>query len=154
VPEAVTPDMTGETMSLIINKINTGKKGGTFLRFIRILFLLLIIVGPVAAASLFDLSGLQGAEKWYWIAAFVVLFFISFEIVESKYDKRGKYIFTHSYLLGFAWQLLLFIPFILINRPDSTQAWNCARSIAFAGGLTVIFFLIESLENRLFSKRR
>lgn len=141
-------------MSLIINKINTGKKGGTFLRFVRILFLLLIIVGPVAAASLFDLSGLQGAEKWYWIAAFVVLFFVSFEIVESKYDKRGKYIFTHSYLLGFAWQLLLFIPFILINRPDATQAWNCARSIAFAGGLTVIFFLIESLENRLFSKRR
>ena len=141
-------------MSLIINKINTGKKGGAFLRFIRILFLLLIIVGPVAAASLFDLSGIAGAKRWYWIAAFVVLFFVSFEIVESKYDKRGKYIFTHSYLLGFVWQLLLFIPFILINRPEATQAWNCARSIAVALGLTVAFFLIEFLENRLFAKRR
>lgn len=141
-------------MSLIINKINTGKKGGAFLRFIRILFLLLILVGPVAAASMFDLSGLEGANRWYWIAAFVVLFFVSFEIVESKYDKKGKYIFTHSYLLGFAWQLLLFIPFILINRPGAEQAWNCARSIALAGGLTAAFFIIEFLENRLFTKRR
>lgn len=141
-------------MSLIINKINTGKKGGAFLRFIRILFLLLILVGPVAAASMFDLSGLEGANRWYWIAAFVVLFFVSFEIVESKYDKKGKYIFTHSYLLGFAWQLLLFIPFILINRPGAEQAWNCARSIALAGGLTAAFFIIEFLENRIFTKRR
>ena len=141
-------------MSLIINKINTGKKGGAFLRFIRILFLLLILVGPVAAASLFDLSGLEGRTRWYWIAAFVVLFFVSFEIVESKYDKKGKYIFTHSYLLGFAWQLLLFIPFILIYRPGAEQAWNCARSIALAGGLTAAFFIIEFLENRIFTKRR
>ena len=141
-------------MSLIINKINTGKKGGAFLRFIRILFLLLILVGPVAAASMFDLSGLEGAKRWYWIAAFVVLFFVSFEIVESKYDKKGKYIFTHSYLLGFAWQLLLFIPFILMNRPGAEQAWNCARSIVLAGGLTAAFFIIEFLENRIFTKRR
>lgn len=141
-------------MSLIINKINTGKKGGAFLRFIRILFLLLILVGPIAAASLFDLSGLEGAARWYWIVAFVVLFFVSFEIVESKYDKKGKYIFTHSYLLGFAWQILLFIPFILICRPGAGQAWNCARSIALAGGLTAAFFIIEFLENRLFTKRR
>ena len=141
-------------MSLIINKINTGKKGGAFLRFIRILFLLLILVGPVAAASMFDLSGLEGTKRWYWIAAFVVLFFVSFEIVESKYDKKGKYIFTHSYLLGFAWQLLLFIPFILMNRPGAEQAWNCARSIALAGGLTAAFFIIEFLENRIFTKRR
>ncbi len=141
-------------MSLIINKINTGKKGGLFLRLLRVIFLLLIIVGPVAAASLFDLSGCEGASRWYWTGAFCLLFFISFEIVESRYDKRGKYIFTHSYLLGFAWQLLLFIPFILINRPDAAQVWNCARSIAVALGLTAAFFAVEFLEIRIFTKRR
>ncbi|MBO4758356.1 MAG: hypothetical protein J5577_07915 [Bacteroidales bacterium] len=140
-------------MSLIINKINKGNKGGVFLRFIRVVFLLIIIFGPIAAASLFDLSACERTSRWYWIAAFCVLFFISFEIMESKHDKKGKYILTFSFLMGFVWQLLLFIPFILVNHPDATQAWNCSRSIAFAACLTVVFFLIEFLENKLFSKR-
>lgn len=141
-------------MSLLINKINKGNKGGALLRFVRILFLLTIILGPIAAATQFDLSNCAGASRWYWIAAFCVLFFVSFEVVESRYDKKGKYILTHAFLLGAAWQLLLFIPFILITRPEATQAWNCAYSIAFALALAAAFFLIEFLENRLSGKRR
>lgn len=141
-------------MSLIINRINKGNKGGALLRFVRILFLLTILLGPIAAASQFDLSNCTGASRWYWIAAFCALFFISFEIIEGRYDKKGKYILTHSFLLGAMWQLLLFIPFILITRPDAGQVWNCAYSIAFALVLAAVFFLLEFLENRLFGKRR
>ena len=139
-------------MSLIINKINKGNKGGAFLRFIRLAFFLLVLFGPVVAASMFDLSNCQGVSRWCWIGAFCVLFFLSFEVIESKFDKKGKYIFTFSFLSGFAWQLLLFIPFILITRPEAAQAWNCARSIAIAGGLAAGIFLIEFLENRIFPK--
>ena len=110
--------------------------------------------GPIAAASQFDLSNCDKVSRWYWIGAFIVLFFISFEIVESRHDKKGKYVFTFSYLLGFAWQLLLFIPFILLTRPDASQVWNCSRSIAIAAGLAAVFFLIELIENRLFTKKR
>jgi hypothetical protein len=141
-------------MSLIINKINKGNKGGAFLRAIRVLFLLVIIFGPIAAASLFDLSNCTGASRWYWTGAFCLLFFISFEIIESRHDKKGKYILTNSFLLGFVWQAILFIPFILITRPEAGQAWNCARSVAVAAGLAGAFFLIEFLENRLFTKKR
>ena len=141
-------------MSLIINKINTGKKGGVLLRAIRIIVLLIILFGPIAAASLFDLSNCAGASRWYWIGAYIVLFFISFEIVESRFDKKGKYIFTNAFFLGFAWQLLLFIPFILINRPGADQVWMCARSIVIALGITVVFFWIELLENHLLTPRR
>ena len=141
-------------MSIIINKINKGNKGGAILRLIRILYLLVILFGPIAAASLFDLSGCEGPSRWYWIAAFCVLFFILFEIMESKHDKRGKYIFTNSFLMGLVCQLVLFIPFILLTHPGAQQTWNCARSIAIAAGLTAAFFIIEFLENRLFSRRR
>ncbi len=106
-------------MSLIINKINKGNKGGAFLRFIRLAFFLLVLFGPVVAASMFDLSNCQGVSRWCWIGAFCVL---------------------------------LFIPFILITRPEAAQAWNCARSIAIAGGLAAGIFLIEFLENRIFPK--
>lgn len=136
-------------MSIIINKINKGNKGGVFLRLIRILYLLVILFGPIAAASLFDLSSCEGATRWYWIGGFCVLFFISFEIIESKRDKKGKYIFTNSFLMGFIWQLILFIPLILLTHPGAQQAWNCARSIAVAAGLTAAFFVIEFLENRI-----
>ena len=141
-------------MSLIINKINKGNKGGAFLRFIRLAFFLLVLFGPIVAASMFDLTNCQGASRWCWIVAFCVLFFLSFEIIESKYDKKGKYIFTFSFLSGFVWQLLLFIPFILITHPETSQVWNCARSITIAGGLAAGIFIIEYLENRLFSKGR
>ena len=88
-------------MSLIINKINKGNKGGVFLRFIRVVFLLIIIFGPIAAASLFDLSACERASRWYWIAAFSVLFFISFEIMGSRHDKKGKHILTFSFLIDY-----------------------------------------------------
>lgn len=141
-------------MSLIINKINKGNKGGMFLRLIRVLFLLVIVFGPIASASLFDLSDCGGISRWYWIGAFCVLFFISFEIVESRHDKKGRYILTNSFLLGLLWQAVLFIPFILITRPEATQTWNCARSIAVAAALTCAFFLIEFVESKVFDKKR
>ena len=140
-------------MSLLINKINKGNKGGAFLRFIRLAFFLLVLFGPVVAASMFDLSNCQGLSRWIWIAAFCILFFLSFQILENKYDKKGKHVFTVSFLMGFVWQLLLFIPFILITHPEGAQVWNCARSIATAAGLAAICIVIESLENRL-AKRR
>lgn len=141
-------------MSLIINKLNKAKKGGTFLGILRIALLLAIIAGPVALASMADLSSGEGNTRWYWIAAFIVLFFFSFEKIEGKYDKKGKYVFTISFLAGFIWQALLFIPFILVTHPDATQTWNCAHSIAIAFGSAVFFLLVESAENRLFAKKR
>ena len=141
-------------MSLLINKLGDEDNYGCLRYILGILFLFLVILGPIVLAAYFDLSNCSKSAQKTWSIIYFVLFVISFEIVESKFDKSGKHILTISYSIGFIWQLLLLLPFILITHPEASQVWNCARSLSISAGVTVLFIIIELIENCCFSKKQ